>query len=290
MSYKKLISIIICILCICTGCTEVSSTTYDNTTECIEASTKEEALEAVDDNGVEEVLKEEAAITDRTNSNVTTALRGNMEVHFINVGQGDATLVTCDGHAMLIDAGDNSKGTLIQSYLQHNNIDTLDYVIGTHPDADHIGGLDVVIYKFNCSSIIMPDVAKDTRTYEDVIDTINNKGYKITSPVVGSSYSIREAEFTIISPNRNYANANDCSVGIRLTYGNNSFLLIGDAEKEAEEDMLRSSLDISADVLKVSHHGSKTGTSTAFLDRVNPRVAVISVGSGNERTTKMIQT
>ena len=84
---------------------------------------------------------------------------GNLEVHFIDVGQGDATLIKCDGHSMLIDAGNNDKGTLVQNYLQHQGVETLDYVIGTHPDADHIGGMDVVLYKFDCKTIIMQDVA-----------------------------------------------------------------------------------------------------------------------------------
>ena len=97
---------------------------------------------------------------------------GNLEVHFIDVGQGDATLIKCDGHSMLIDAGNNDKGTLVQNYLQHQGVETLDYVIGTHPDADHIGGMDVVLYKFDCKTIIMPDVANNTRTYDDVVQTM----------------------------------------------------------------------------------------------------------------------
>ena len=112
---------------------------------------------------------------------------GNLEVHFIDVGQGDATLIKCDGHSMLIDAGNNDKGTLVQNYLQHQGVETLDYVIGTHPDADHIGGMDVVLYKFDCKTIIMPDVANNTRTYDDVVQTMKNKGYKTTYPVVGET-------------------------------------------------------------------------------------------------------
>lgn len=92
-----------------------------------------------------------------------------MEVHFIDVGQGDATLIKAGDHAMLIDAGDNSEGTAVQSYLNSQGIEKLDYVIGTHPDADHIGGLDVVVYKFDCKKIFMPGVTSDTKTYDDVI-------------------------------------------------------------------------------------------------------------------------
>ena len=99
---------------------------------------------------------------------------------------------------MLIDAGNNDKGTLVQNYLQHQGVETLDYVIGTHPDADHIGGMDVVLYKFDCKTIIMPDVANNTRTYDDVVQTMKNKGYKTTYPVVGETYTIGGAAFTIM--------------------------------------------------------------------------------------------
>ena len=106
----------------------------------------------------------------------------SLEVHYLDVGQGDATLIRCGEAAMLIDAGNNSKGTQIQAYLEHQGIETLDYVIGTHPDADHIGGLDVVLYKFDCKTVIMPDYEKDTKTYEEVIQTMRQKDYRLTGP------------------------------------------------------------------------------------------------------------
>ena len=207
---------------------------------------------------------------------------GNLEVHFIDVGQGDATLIKCDGHSMLIDAGNNDKGTLVQNYLQHQGVETLDYVIGTHPDADHIGGMDVVLYKFDCKTIIMPDVANNTRTYDDVVQTMKNKGYKTTYPVVGETYTIGGAAFTIIAPNKEYGNdMNSWSVGVLLQNGNHRFLFTGDAEEGAEQDILQNGIDISADVYKVAHHGSNTATSQAFLDAVHPTYAVISAGEGN---------
>lgn len=210
-------------------------------------------------------------------------LTDTLTVHFLDVGQGDCTLITCGDHAMLIDAGDNSKGTTVEQYIKKQNITRLDYVIGTHPDADHIGGLDVAIYKFDCGTIILPDFEKSTATYRDVIDTINNKGYKITRPVVGETYALGDAQFTIISPvSDDYGdNANNYSVGIRLTYGNTSFLFAGDAEEEAEEDMLESGEELSADVYKASHHGSKTSNTEEFLNAVNPEYAVISCGENN---------
>lgn len=208
---------------------------------------------------------------------------GQMQVHFIDVGQGDATLIACDGHYMLIDAGNNDKGTTVQSYLMSQGVEKLDYVIGTHPDADHIGGLDVVIYKFDCDTIIMPDVANDTRTYDDVVQAMKSKGYQTTYPVVGETYTLGGATFTIVAPNADYGNdMNEWSVGVLVQNGNNRFLFTGDAEEKAEEDILNNGIDISADVYAAAHHGSKTATSQAFLDKVSPTYVVISAGEGNK--------
>lgn len=208
---------------------------------------------------------------------------GQMQVHFIDVGQGDATLIACDGHYMLIDAGNNDKGTTVQSYLMSQGVEKLDYVIGTHPDADHIGGLDVVIYKFDCDTIIMPDVANDTRTYDDVVQAMKSKGYQTTYPVVGETYTLGGAIFTIVAPNADYGNdMNDWSVGVLVQNGNNRFLFTGDAEEKAEEDILNNGIDISADVYAAAHHGSKTATSQAFLDKISPTYVVISAGEGNK--------
>ena len=208
---------------------------------------------------------------------------GQMQVHFIDVGQGDATLIACDGHYMLIDAGNNDKGTTVQSYLMSQGVEKLDYVIGTHPDADHIGGLDVVIYKFDCDTIIMPDVANDTRTYDDVVQAMKSKGYQTTYPVVGETYTLGGATFIIVAPNADYGNdMNDWSVGVLVQNGNNRFLFTGDAEEKAEEDILNNGIDISADVYAAAHHGSKTATSQAFLDKVSPAYVVISAGEGNK--------
>ncbi len=211
-------------------------------------------------------------------------LTDKLTVHFLDVGQGDCVLITCGEHAMLIDAGDNSMGTTVELYLRKQNIKKLDYVIGTHPDADHIGGMDVIIYKFDCDTIILPDFEKNTATYRDVIDTINNKNYKITRSAAGKTYSLGQSEFTVISPvSDDYGdNANNYSVGIRLTYGDTSFLLAGDAEEEAEEDMLDSGQELKVDVFKASHHGSRTSNTEEFLEAVNPKYAVISCGENNK--------
>lgn len=205
-----------------------------------------------------------------------------LEIHYLDVGQGDSTLILCDGHAMLIDAGDNDKGTAVQSYLESQGVTTLDYVIGTHPDADHIGGLDVILYKFDCRMVMMPDFEKDTRTYDDVVQTMRQKRYKNTLPEVGTVYELGSAVFTIVAPNGEYGdNANDYSVGILLQHGENRFLFTGDAEEASETDMLENGLDLEADVFKASHHGSRTANTEEFLQTVDPDYVVISCGQGN---------
>ncbi len=206
---------------------------------------------------------------------------GLLEVHFIDVGQGDSTLLICDGEAMLIDAGNNDQGTKIQNYLTKQGVKKLKYMIGTHPDADHIGGMDVVLYKFDCDTILMPSEAKDTATYRDVIDTMKNKGYQNTLPQVGKEYTLGEAVFTILSPGKEYDNSNDNSIAIRVLYCKKSFLFTGDGEEEAEEDMLRSGLVLKADVYKAGHHGSRTASSEKFMKTVSPQYAVISCKEGN---------
>lgn len=204
-----------------------------------------------------------------------------LTVHFLDIGQGDAILIACDGEYMLIDAGDNDKGTAVQNYLTKQGVTKLKYVIGTHPDEDHIGGLDVILYKFECETVMMPDIVKDTAAYRDVIDTMDTKGYQNTLPQVGDSYTLGSAEFMILGPEKIYSDTNNSSIVLRLTHGNNSFLFMGDAEEEAENDILNGDIVVDADVLKAGHHGSRTATSKVFLQAVSPMYAVISCGEDN---------
>lgn len=209
-------------------------------------------------------------------------VEGQLEVHFLDVGQGDSTLIKSREHAMLIDAGENEKGEDVKEYLKSQHVEKLDYIIGTHPDSDHIGGMDVAIDAFDSEKIFMPDLEKDTKTYQEVIDSAKEKSEEIVEPEVGETYELGEAEFTIVSPiSDDYSNSNNYSIGILLQHGENKFLFVGDAEEESEEEMLEHHVDVDADVYKVSHHGSSTGTSEEFLNEVSPEYAVISCGEGN---------
>lgn len=212
-----------------------------------------------------------------------TGAASDLKVHFIDVGQGDSTLIETDGRFMLIDAGERDQGDTVVSYLKAQGVVKLDYVIGTHPHSDHIGGLETVIREFDIDKIILPEKEHTTKTYEQLLDAIADKDLKITLPKVGDSYKLGEASFRIIAPNRDYGdNLNNWSVGLRLAYGENSFLLCGDAQKEAEKDMGANGLNLKADVLKLSHHGSNTSSSEEFMDLIRPEYAVISCGKNND--------
>lgn len=204
-----------------------------------------------------------------------------MEVHFINVGQGDATLIKCGEQSMLIDTADDSKGTAIQNYLQKQNVEKLDYLVLTHPDADHIGGAPVVITKFNIDKVFVSNFEKDNKTYQKLIQALDNKRLKYETPEVDSHYTLGTAVITILAPNKEYDNPNDASIALIVQNGNNKFLFTGDASENAENDILDNNLDISADVYKVGHHGSKYSTSEKFFKAVNPTYAVISCGEDN---------
>ena len=204
-----------------------------------------------------------------------------MTVHYLDVGQGDCVLVSCDGESMLIDAGDNNQGTKIQNYLKKQGVTKLKYAVGTHPDADHIGGLDVILYKFDCGTVMMPDVSKNTATYRDVVDTMKQKGYRNTVPEPGDSFQLGDAVCTVLGPEESYEDANNNSIVLKVEHGENSFLFMGDAEAEAEADILSGGADVEADVLKVGHHGSRSSSSQKFLKAVDPSYAVISCGEDN---------
>lgn len=215
-------------------------------------------------------------------SDEDTAASYGLNVHFIDVGQGDSILVESAGHFMLIDAGENNQGETVVSYLKQAGVSSLDYVIGTHPHSDHIGGLDNVIRSFDTKTLFLPPVEHTTATFEDVLDAAEEKGLSITAPVPGDSFSLGEASFTLLSPVKEYDDdLNDWSVGVRLSYGDNAFVMCGDAEEKAEQDIIKSGATLSADVLKAGHHGSNTATSDSFLKAVSPSVAVISCGKGN---------
>lgn len=202
-------------------------------------------------------------------------------VTFIDVGQGDCTLIRLfDGRTILIDAGESGSDEIINEYIYDCGIDTLDYVIATHPHADHIGGMEGVIREFDVKKIYMPKATATTKTYERFLRAVKEKGLKITTAKAGVKMIDEDgisAEF--LAPVKSqYDDLNNYSAVLKLTCGKVSFLFTGDAEAEAERQI---DADVGADILKVAHHGSSTSSSAEFISRVWPEVAVISCGEDN---------
>ncbi|MGI9862573.1 ComEC/Rec2 family competence protein [Moorella naiadis] len=218
---------------------------------------------------------------------------GKLRVHFLDVGQGDAILLQLpDNKNILIDAGSNEAGPTVIKNLKEYGVTQLDYVIGTHPHEDHIGGLAQVIAAFPVGKVYLPRVTHNTDTYRDLLLAIKNKGLQATEAKAGASLPLGEdVQATFVSPAKsNYEDLNDYSAVLHLTYGKTTFLFTGDAGTTAEQEMLAAHQPLKADVLKVAHHGSRTATSTAFLKAVSPRYAVISVGQGNDYGHPHVQT
>lgn len=205
------------------------------------------------------------------------------KVHFIDVGQGDSILIQSGDSAMLVDAGTNESGSVIVEYLKALGISHLDWVIGTHPHEDHIGGMDDVLRAFPVDRVMMPEKEHTTKTFEDVLDAIIEQDLSVTAPVPGDTYELGNSSFTILGPVKEYGDElNNWSVVLCFNCGDTSFVLTGDAESEAEEDILAQSSDLKADVLKLGHHGSSTSSSEAFLNAIDPSAVIISCGPDND--------
>lgn len=222
--------------------------------------------------------------TENNNGNSNgSSVNGKLKVHYINVGQGDSILVQQGDKNMLIDAGTNASTSSLISYLRSQNIKKIDYLVLTHPHEDHIGGADAVIKTFEIGSIYMPKVTANTATFRDVVKAMNAKGLKALQPVIGTNYNLGQAACEILGPVTTVnGDLNTYSIVIKVTFGNNKFLFTGDAQASNEQDMINKGFDLSADVLKLGHHGSHTSTSQNFLNKVNPKYAIISCGVDND--------
>ncbi|MCI9079134.1 MAG: MBL fold metallo-hydrolase [Lachnospiraceae bacterium] len=215
-------------------------------------------------------------------SNVQTKSGEDLEVHFIDVGQGSSTLIESSGCYMLVDGGDSKYTSKVVSYLDSQSVDKLDYIIATHYDADHLNGVVGALDNYDADIVIAPDYKAESKIYNSFTSLLKEKGIKITYPETGAKYKIGDAEFTILAPNdTHYDDANDYSVAIKLVNGNNSFILTGDAEIESEYEMLETGIDLSCDVYLAGHHGSKYSSSQAFLQALEPDSVVISAGKDN---------
>ncbi len=205
------------------------------------------------------------------------------EAHFIDVGQADCALIICDGETLLIDAGNVPDGDLIVSYLKEQSIEELDYVISTHAHEDHVGGLGEVLSEFTVTNTVFaPEKGADTDCYRDFLSAVAAQELTLTVPEAGSELSFGSSTLTFITPlSETVPGTNNTSLVAKIEYGETSFLFTGDIERDAEAGILETGRDISADVLKIAHHGGATSTTYPFLREVMPEIAIISVGNDN---------
>lgn len=204
-----------------------------------------------------------------------------MKVHYIDIGNGDSIFIELPNNInMLIDAGESEKGNKVVDYIKSLGYSNINYVIVTHPHTDHIGGLSKVINSFTIEKIYMPKVISTSKTYENLLNTIMNKGLKIQTARAGMDIiNSKGLLITILAPNNDsYTDLNNYSVVIKIEYQGVKFLFMGDAEEKSENEIL---CDVESDVIKVGHHGSNTSSSKEFVSRVNAKYAIISVGSDN---------
>lgn len=218
---------------------------------------------------------------------------GEAKIWYIDVGQGDSILVQLPGEDsgtanILIDAGTTATKNTLCQWLQEHDVDQLDIVIATHPHEDHIGGMAAVLQTIPADTLYMPKTKSSktptTRCYENMLDAADEQGVQVKEGKAGLVvYQENGALLELVGPTRqDYDDLNAYSIVARLTYGERTFLFTGDCTKEAEEDMLQAGMDVSADVLKMGHHGSSTSTGDAFFQAVSPQTAVITCGVDND--------
>lgn len=221
-----------------------------------------------------------------SNTTNNTPLKNTMEVHYINVGQGDSILIRVNNKNMLIDSGpkDNRKDLL--NYLNSLSIKNIDYLIATHPHEDHIGNMSSIIKKYTINKFYSPKVSSSSKSFERMIEALKKKNLKINiiNTKTNSLDLGENTKITIFSPleNETFDNLNNYSPMMKIEYGETSFLFTGDCEKLIENNVLSNNKNLlKADVLKLGHHGSSTSTSEEFLCAVSPSAAVITSGKDN---------
>jgi competence protein ComEC len=208
-----------------------------------------------------------------------------LNVHFIDVGQGDSIYIkTPEGEDILIDSG--RKGDTVVNYLKKQKVDDLELLISTHPDADHVGGMDEVLNSIKVENVYAPKVSHTTQAFKDFLTAVKNKKLTIKTAKLDAALPLKDKSIKarLLGPVKDYktSDLNDWSAVLQITYNKNNFLFTGDAELQAEKDMMDKKLISKIDVLKVSHHGAKEATSAEFLKIAKPTYSIISVGAKNQ--------
>ncbi len=210
---------------------------------------------------------------------------GNLTVHFLDVGQGDSILLEHGDDGMLIYSGEIGKGDDVATYIKNEGIMSLDYVIATHPHSDHIGGMSVILNDFPIGHFVDSGYAYSSKTYENMLKAIDKKNIPFETPKRGDKINFTSGiDVYVLNPGSTYFtdDVNQNSVVLKVTDGKVTFLLMGDAGIQAENEIMKDGYNVDADILKVGHHGSRTASGTPFISAVSPEISVIEVGAGND--------
>lgn len=212
---------------------------------------------------------------------VNKSQTSDLEVHFLDVGQGLSIFARSDGQTLIYDGGDRSTSSFVVSYLKKQGVKEIDYLISSHYDADHLAGLIGCLNAFDIHHVISSDYEHDTKLYTSFIDAVQDNDLTMQHPQTGTEFAFGSGRITVLAPDEIVNDSNANSVVIKLTNGDHSFIFTGDADHKSEAVMCSSDLDLSCDVLSISHHGSATATSYEFLQETLPETAVISAGKNN---------
>lgn len=240
--------------------------------------TASSVLTTSSNNKIEADEPEEEQVQDQKEDSV----QNRFIVYYIDVGQGDASLIICDDSSMLIDGGQSKQSDKIYSFLKKKGISHLDYIVATHPDDDHIGGLAGALNYATVSTAFSPVYSDDSKSFESFKKYLDKQGVEITVPDAGDTYPLGDSTVTILGPMEIVDSDNNNSIVLKVTHGENSLLFTGDAENKEENDIIYAGAELESTVLKIGHHGSASSTSDEWLNAVNPTAAIISCGMDNE--------
>ena len=224
-------------------------------------------------------------------NNATGTLNGpvnpdsSFSIYYLDVGQGDCTIVKSNESVMMIDTSTQNHTLDIQEALKSLSIDKIDYLVITHQHDDHMGSAKDIIDKYQVENIIMPKLSEinmvTTTSYENLLKSIVNNNVNAISSTVGESFWLGDASVQIFSPSKQDEDLNNMSIVLKVVYGETKFIFQGDAEKAVEKQLLNSDFDLFADIIKLGHHGSNTSSTDKYLKAVNPKYAIISCGADN---------
>lgn len=256
---------------------DISNTLFGANSNILDNGTYSESGEEINVTNPENLKNVTIRTSKEVTKNFTSDDSNSLKVYYFDVGQADSILIQNNGQNMLIDAGNNEDGETLVNNLKALGVENIDYLIGTHPHEDHIGGMDNIIDNFEIGKIFMPNVTTNTKTFEDVIDAVAEKDLQIDTPKQNDEFQVGDAKCQVLYVGEDKDNLNLSSIVIKMEYDNLSYLFTGDTETEVENKVDFGKINI----LKVAHHGSDTSSSEKFVKETAPEIAIISVGKGN---------